>query len=408
MVTLTLLHPQHYTPLQQWSFDKSAIRVGRASDNHVALDDSRVSRYHLELKVDPATSSWQLVNYGRNGTFLNGLLKSKGQLSHGCLLQLSQGGPILKFELEPTQYPSSLPLAACTHTNNPPGNLFCIRCGQPLVIQRKIRQYQILRTLGQGGMGTTFLAWNSEALQSDDASTTGGRGMIGRPQLVVLKEMNADMAKISKARELFEREAHILKTLNHPGIPKFLDFFTEQNKKYLVMELIQGQDLEKQVHETGPVVMQQAIEWMIQTCAVLDYIHRQNPPIIHRDIKPANLIVRHTNKRIVVLDFGAVKQSGTPLETRIGAEGYTAPEQDLGRPVIQSDLYAIGSTLVFLLTGQSPCKFYCQQNQDYRIQLEGVAIALQLRQVIERTTEPNVSDRYKSARDLMQALAACR
>lgn len=106
----------------------------------------------------------------------------------------------------------------CTHEGNSPNNLFCIHCGQPLSVQQKIRHYQVLRTLGQGGMGTTYLAWD-------------GSGQIGSiPQLLVLKQMNADMAKIAKAQELFEREAHTLKSLNHPGIPKYYDFFVEGGK----------------------------------------------------------------------------------------------------------------------------------------------------------------------------------
>jgi serine/threonine-protein kinase len=106
-------------------------------------------------------------------------------------------------------------------------------------------------------MGTTFIAWDQTG------RTTG------HPQLLVLKEMNADMAKIAKAQELFEREARTLKTLHHPGIPKYYDFFMEAGKKYLAMELIHGQDLEKRVYERGPVTQANAIAWMIQTCDVL-------------------------------------------------------------------------------------------------------------------------------------------
>jgi len=231
---------------------------------------------------------------------------------------------------------------------------------------REIRQYQVLQTLGQGGMGTTYLAW---ATQIPGKKPAGGG-------LLVLKEMNADMAEIAKAQELFEREARTLKNLNHPGIPQFYEFFVEAGKKYLAMELIQGEDLEKRVYNTGPVLPQQAIEWMIQTCKVLDYIHEQDPPLIHRDIKPANLMVRSRDRQIVVLDFGAVKEIGTPLGTRIGAEGYSAPEQDRGQPVTQSDIYAVGTTLIFLLTVESPRKYYQQQGRAYCFSLENVPTIL--------------------------------
>jgi serine/threonine-protein kinase len=227
--------------------------------------------------------------------------------------------------------------------------------------------------------------------------------------LLVLKEMNADMAQISKAQELFEREARTLKTLNHPGIPQYYDFFVEGGKKYLAMELIHGQDLEQRVLLSGPVTLPQAIEWMIQTCDILDYIHSCEPPLIHRDIKPANLMARHRDNRIVVLDFGAVKEIGTAPGTRIGAEGYSAPEQDRGQPCTQSDLYAIGPTLIFLVTGVAPLKFYRRRGSGYGFDVESVpTITPQLRKVIERVCEPKVRDRYQTAKELSQALAACR
>jgi serine/threonine-protein kinase len=413
MVKLTLLHPQASTPLQQWNFQsQSTIRIGRSPDNDVILDDPLVSRHHLELRASPSPSGslWQLINQGTNGTFLNGVLVSRGLVPDDALIQLAREGPLLKFQIEqptPALIPkSTLPQAestlsqrtTCTHQGNPSTNLFCIHCGQPLTpIQRVIRQYQVLRTLGQGGMGTTYLAWDKE----------GSRH--GRPSLLVLKEMNADMAQISKAQELFEREARTLKTLTHPGIPQYYDFFVEGGKKYLAMELIHGQDLEQQIMRSGPVTPKQAIEWMIQTCDILEYIHSCDPPLIHRDIKPANLMVRHRDNRIVVLDFGAVKEIGTSPGTRIGAEGYSAPEQDRGSPVTQSDLYAIGPTLIFLLAGETPLKYYRRRGSGYGFDVANIpTITPPLRKVIERVCEPKVRDRYQTARELSKALAACQ
>jgi serine/threonine-protein kinase len=289
----------------------------------------------------------------------------------------------------------SAPLLSCTHAGNSPANLFCIHCGHPLKVEGTIRQYLVLRTLGKGGMGTTYLACQP-----------GGYGET--PQLLVLKEMNADMAKIAKARELFEREARTLQSLCHPGIPRFFDFFVEGSKKYLAMELIHGQDLEKLVFQTGPLVPARAIEWMIQTCDILDYLHSQDPPIVHRDIKPANLMVRHLDGRVAVLDFGAVKEIGTPQGTRIGAPDYSAPEQSRGQPLIQSDLYALGPTLIFLLTGRSPHSFFQRRGQHYRFNLETIpTIAPDLRAVIDRVTEPKPGDRYQTANELARALAEC-
>jgi serine/threonine-protein kinase len=419
MVTLTLLHPQASTPLQQWNFDsQSTIRIGRSPDNDVILNDPLVSRHHVELRASSSQSGdlWQLVNQGTNGTFLNGILVSRGLVPDEAFIRLAREGPMLKFQntkltTPPTSSPVPLPAEEeeelptlsqkpnlCTHSGNPPANLFCIHCGQPLVpVQKVIHQYQVLRTLGQGGMGTTYLAWDK------------GGGINGHPSLLVLKEMNADMAQVAKAQELFEREARTLKSLSHSGIPKYYNFFVDGGKKYLAMELIHGQDLEQRVLVSGPVTPLQAIEWMIQTCNILDYIHSCNPPLIHRDIKPANLMVRTRNNQVVVLDFGAVKEIGTAPGTRIGAEGYSSPEQDRGSPVTQSDLYAIGPTLIFLLTGVMPLKFYKKRGSGYGFDVSTIpTITPQLREVIERVCESKVRDRYQTAKELSKALAACR
>lgn len=421
MVTLTLLEAQQKTPLKQWCFENSAvIRIGRAADNDVILTDSLVSRYHLELRQVAGVNngdSWKVISQGTNGTFLDGILVIQSPLPDNSLLQLAQGGPILRFQIQEVTVPKNLPWQQatsatepifspksyatapdrCTHEGNTPGNLFCIHCGQPLSVQKTIRHYQVLQTLGQGGMGTTYLAWDAAGLIG------------GQPQLLVLKQMNADMAKIAKAQELFEREAYTLKSLNYPGIPKYYDFFVEGGKKYLAMELIHGLDLEKRIYTTGPVTPSQAIAWMIQTCDILGYLHSQDPPLIHRDIKPANLMVRISNNQIVVLDFGAVKETGTAPGTRIGAEGYCAPEQERGQPLTQSDLYAIGPTLIFLLTGENPFKFYRQRGRNFRFDVANIpTITPQLRAVIDRVTEPLPRDRYQSAKELAMALAACQ
>jgi serine/threonine protein kinase, bacterial len=404
VVTLTLLESRQKKPLQQWNFsNEPVIRVGRAADNHIVISDDLVSRYHLELRrIDAGglDGSWHLVNKGINGTFVDGVLVAQAPIPNNCLLQLANGGPLLRFQIEQkvvqqVQQPTVAPkitLPTCTHEGNNPNNLFCIHCGQPIKVLQTVRQYQVLRTLGQGGMGTTFLAWDSF-------------GQTGRPQLLVLKQMNADMARIAKAQELFEREANTLKSLSHPGIPRYYDFFVEDGKKYLAMELVHGEDLEKLVLIKGPVTPTTAIFWMIQTCDVLEYLHSQDPPLIHRDIKPANLMMRSSNNNIVVLDFGAVKESSTAPGTRIGAEGYCAPEQERGQPLTVSDLYAIGPTLIFLLSGESPFKYYRQRGRQFRFEIGNIpTITPKLREIIDRLTEPLPRDRYQTAKEVIDAL----
>lgn len=410
---LTLLDPEKQTPLQQWNFEsESIVRIGRSPENHIVLPNALVSRMHLELQriKSGISSQWYLVNSGTNGTFVNGMPLSQGWISDGALIQLARGGPLLHFQVTTielggkigTMPPTTRPSPLCTHAGNPPGNLFCTHCGEPIKVDRTVKHYQVLRTLGQGGMGTTTLAWDKQKSQAQKPGTSPA------DSLVVLKEMNADMAQIAKAQELFEREAKTLKLLNHQGIPKFFDFFVEGGKKYLVMEMLHGEDLEKRIYNRGPVPPQQGIEWMIQTCEVLEYIHSQKPPIVHRDIKPANLLVRHRDNSISVLDFGAVKEIGTPPGTRIGVEGYTAPEQDRGQPLPQSDLYAIGPTLIFLLTASSPQKYYGKIAGGYGFKLENIpTLAPKLRDIILKTTAAKPGDRFQTAKQLAQSLAAC-
>jgi serine/threonine-protein kinase len=428
MVILTLLHPQLHTPLKQWRFEQEdLVRVGRAPDNHIVLNYPVVSRYHLELRRGEKTdtgSGWQLVNLSSNGTYLKATpIQEPMALPELVILQLALDGPLLQIQRLPdgvrtgnsaspqlpvlpakpgSQMASSPPSRAsgCSHEGNGPGNLFCIHCGQPLQVEQTIRQYQILKVLGRGGMGTTYLAWVADRTIPAAKQAEAG--------LCVVKEMNADMARIPKARELFEREATVLKTLNHPGIPQFYDSFFEAGRKYLVMELIHGQNLEKLVRQQGPVSTRMAIAWMIQTCEVLDYLHNRSVPVIHRDIKPGNLLVKNVSQRIVVIDFGAVKEVGMPSGTRIGAEGYCAPEQSQGRPLTQSDLYAIGPSLVFLLTGKSPLRFFKKDYQGNLLDLQQLPmISPALRRVILKVTETNPGDRFQTARELAIALRGC-
>ena len=410
VVTLTLLDFPANIPLQQWSFPQgSAIRVGRATDNDVVIENSRVSRYHLELLPGNSYGSWQVVNQGVNGTFLNNVLTSRAILPEEGLLQLAKDGPVLQFEvLGSSAGGSSSNIAqsteeeasTCSHAGNPATNLFCIHCGQLLAtVQQTIANYSILRTLGQGGMGITYLALDPTISQRTEA----------RSPLLVLKEMNADLQEIEKAQELFTREARVLQGLDHPGIPSYYASFIDRGKKFLAMELVQGQDLETLVVQEGAVKLARAIEWIQQTCQILDYLHTRTPPLIHRDIKPANLMVRSPDNQIVLLDFGAVKELGTPLKTKIGAEGgYSAPEQNYGHPCTQSDIYALGPTLIFLLTGKSPLEFYTKLGNSYGFDFQNAPqIPSPVRAIIQQVTQIQPRDRPQTALEVAATLGKC-
>jgi serine/threonine-protein kinase len=407
MVTLILLEPQTNQPLQQWQFpEQEIIRIGRSQNNDIVLHGYyQVSRQHLELtKVD---HQWQLISRGTNGTFLNNVLVTEERLKHNDLIRLAENGPLFRFQIESSLAhsqtknnlltPEEIKSLPCSHEGNPSDSIFCIRCGQPLVEQEQfIGSYQVLRTLGRGGMGTTYLVWDKT------------KKIQGAPLLLVLKEMNASMVRIAKARELFEREARILKSLEHPGIPKYYDFFVENNRKYLVMELIHGHNLEQLIYQRGPLNPEKAIEWMIQVCQILSYLHNLQPPLVHRDVKPANLILRNLDGRLMLLDFGAVKELGTSLETRIGVEGYSAPEQYRGKPCPQSDIYGVGATTIFLVTGKAPMQYYRYQGSKYEFDIPSIPnLTPELGQVIAKACQPEHRDRYQTAQELSAALAQC-
>jgi serine/threonine protein kinase, bacterial len=374
---------------KQWQFIPSAapIQIGRSPEHQISIDRPSISRLHATITYTSLRQGggyWEIINHSVNGIFVNSFSTNKVLLTDGDRIQLAQDGVLLTVRLDVELV---VPVV-CEHPDNPANTLFCTHCGQPITVSHQIRDYQILKTLGVGGMGTTYLAWDTA-------------------KMLVLKEMNADMVEIPKARELFEREAKILQNLHHPGIPQYYDFFVATGRKYLAMELIHGQDLDLYILEHGTVTLAQAIDWMIQLCEILGYIHSQQPPLIHRDVKPANILVRAIDKRIFLLDFGAVKEIGTLGGTKIGAPDYMAPEQNNGQPCTQSDLYAIGPTLIFLLTGRNPAELLELQPDGYRFNLASVpAIPSSVQSIIDKVTQRRVRDRYQTARDLAQALKA--
>jgi serine/threonine protein kinase, bacterial len=372
--------------LQQWQFlPPAAIQIGRSPAHQIVIDRPSISRLHATIShtsLRQGGGYWEISNHSVNGTFVNSLSINKVLLTNDDRIQLSKDGLLLTVRLDV----EIVAPVICQHLDNPADTLFCRYCGQPITVSHQIGRYQILKTLGVGGMGTTYLAWDTA-------------------KLLVLKEMNADMVEIPKARELFEREAKILQTLHHPGIPKYYDFFVATGRKYLAMELIHGQDLDLYIIDRGTVTLAQAIDWMIQLCGILGYIHQQQPPLIHRDVKPANILVRAIDKQIFLLDFGAVKEIGTLGGTKIGAPDYMAPEQNSGQPCTQSDLYAIGPTLIFLLTGRNPADFLELQPDGYRFNVAAIpTITPPVRALIDKVTQRRAKDRYLTAVDLIQAL----
>ncbi|MCB0257467.1 MAG: protein kinase, partial [Anaerolineae bacterium] len=217
-------------------------------------------------------------------------------------------------------------------------------------------RYRILRQLGQGGMGSVWLA--------EDLRLVGRRCAIKAN----IPEANADAQVLTELRNQFYVEAKTLGALDHSNLPKVSDYFTAGDSEYLVMDFVEGENLQEVLDRhiqqfRMPLPEQAVLGWIDQVLDALEYLHRQRPaPIIHRDIKPGNIILTPTGVAKLV-DFGLVKlldhtgQSTAAALRGMGTPAYTALEQYPGNEShtdARTDLYALGATLYHLLTGTPP------------------------------------------------------
>lgn len=218
-------------------------------------------------------------------------------------------------------------------------------------------------------------------------------------EAVIPKNANAELK--AKAIEMFNREALLLSKLNHPNIAKVLDHFVENEHHYEVIEFIDGLDLRRFVKERGPQPEDFVLNWAEQICELLVYLHSQEPPIIHRDLTPDNLVLR-VDAQLVLIDFGAANAFvGTATGTMVGKQSYMPPEQLRGKAVPQSDIYSLGGTLYFLLTGRDPTPLEVSQ-------VDNSKVSVPLNQLLARCTAFEVSNRYASAVELLQAIRTIR
>lgn len=206
-------------------------------------------------------------------------------------------------------------------------------------------RYRILRTIGQGGMGTVYQAEHERLSAILAVKEIRGLQATGTAQKATLDQ--------------YEQEARFLVRLNHPNLPKVTDAFVDHDRFYLVMEFVEGVTLEARFKELGarPMDPQKVVEWGLQIADVLAYLHSQQPPIIFRDLKPSNVMVQ-PDGGIKLIDFGIARrfQPGADKDTSLlGSVGYSPPEQ-FGRHQTdtRSDIYAFGATLHHLLTARDP------------------------------------------------------
>ncbi|WP_168191173.1 protein kinase domain-containing protein [Picosynechococcus sp. PCC 11901] len=276
-------------------------------------------------------------------------------------------------------------------------------------MKRKILdgRYRILQKLGQGGFGDTFLA-------EDLHMPSLRRCVIKR-----LKPIANDPVAHQLVQDRFEREAVLLEKLGdgHGQIPCLYAYVAGAKEFYLIQEWIEGVTLQDALQYEGPWSSADVKKWLLEILPVLDFIHSQG--LVHRDIKPDNIILRKGDRQPVLIDFGAVKETmnmtkaGSDQNSKsivIGTPGFMASEQSIGRPVFSSDLYSLGLTAIYLLTGKLPgelpndpvtgkilWRLWFQSNNETDEHLAAV---------LEQAIQPQAKDRFNDAQAMIAALQA--
>ncbi|MEM6251888.1 MAG: serine/threonine-protein kinase [Cyanobacteria bacterium P01_D01_bin.156] len=288
----------------------------------------------------------------------------------------------------------------CPNPKNAATARQCLACGSELLLRDR---YRVSGTLGKGGFGTTFLAHDE--------------GLPGSPPCVIkqLRPTAEAPHVMQMARELFAREAKILgKIGNHPQLPRLLDYFEARQDFFLVQEYINGFTLQKEVKTRGSFSEAGVKQFLSEILPVMQYIHRNE--VIHRDIKPANLIRRDADKRLVLIDFGAVKDKVNPVKASeesghtaltayaVGTPGYAPPEQMAMRPVYASDIYAIGVTCLYLLTAKSPKDMSYDPQTGEILWRAHVKVSEHFAGVLSKMLEISVRHRYSSADAILRDL----
>lgn len=282
---------------------------------------------------------------------------------------------------------------SCPAPQNPEGTNFCLNCGSKLILRER---YRAIKPIGQGGFGRTFLA-----VDEDKPS---------KPPCVIKQffPQAQGTSTLHKAIELFNQEAVRLDELGrHPQIPELLAYFTQDDRQYLVQEFIDGRNLMQELAEEGAFNETKVRQVLNDLLPVLQFVHEQQ--VIHRDIKPENVIRRKSDRKLVLVDFGASKiVTGTALQrtgTSIGSPEYVAPEQVRGRAIFASDIYSLGVTCIHLLTQMSPFDLY-DINQDTWVWRQCLTRPVNetLGKILDKMIATVPSQRYQSAKEVLKNL----
>lgn len=260
-------------------------------------------------------------------------------------------------------------------------------------------RYQITQELGGGGFGRTYLAKDTQLLNQP---------------LCVVKQLQPRFNSPSiwkDAKERFAKEAIVLQRLGiHSQIPQLFTYLEENKEFYLVQELIEGEELKREVNRQLFDEIQ-VINLLKDVLEILDFVHQQG--VIHRDIKPSNLIRRRQDNKMVLIDFGAVKeittlsfdpQTQTLMTSVIGTPGYMPPEQQNGRPIYSSDIYALGRTAIYALIGRSPLELEDSLNRELKHWQHIAKVSPKLGAILNKMVRPKYTERYRSAAEVLRDL----
>ncbi len=257
------------------------------------------------------------------------------------------------------------------------------------------QRFIIVEQIGRGGMGAVYLATDTRL---------GNRR-------VAIKEMSQarlNTQELAEATTRFQREAHMLGALAHPNLPRIYDSFSEQGRSYLVMDYIEGKTLYAILkgYNGQPMPVAEVLSYAHQLCDVLSYLHQQQPPIIFRDIKPTNVMVTN-NGHIFLIDFGIARffKEGQVQDTiLLGSPGYAPPEQHgLTQTSPRSDLYALGATLHYCLTGRDP--YHAKDHFNFPlVRQSNPQVPPELDQLILRMVAYDERDRPANALEVLQTL----
>ncbi|MFN9557577.1 MAG: protein kinase domain-containing protein [Dolichospermum sp.] len=261
-------------------------------------------------------------------------------------------------------------------------------------------RYHIIQNLGKGGFGTTFLAEDTKRP--------------GNPFCVVKQftPASTDPATLTILKRLFDQEAAMLETLGkHDQIPQLLAHIEEYQKFYIVQEYIKGNDLSDELTSGQKMSEADVIQLLIEILEVLEFVHKYK--VIHRDIKPDNIRRRHSDNKIVLIDFGAVKEVRTQLVNKqgqitstviIGTDGYMPLEQQRGKPQLSSDIYAVGIIAIQAITGLLPDKLEEDVKTGEIIWRKYANVSPKLATVLDKMVSYDFRNRYPTAKEALQAV----